>query len=212
MHSTGITCGEKVYSTFIHHDIVFLDVTNDSYSFILANDTAPHASETMHGGAFAEPNDLDASDKCQPEVPKWRDLPEAKASPIRLHDLLRFWIVLLYTSWHFIGRPLAHVIHIGSRKTMSGERHGLMVYATQFDIFDRLSVWLPERADCLFRSFFLINFLKAAGLSADWIFAVHLYPFRAHCWIAVDDHVVGDSAHRVLAFQPILTVNSSGTR
>lgn len=205
----------------IHGDLIVLDINADSYSFLLADEFVPNVSQAIHGtgpgelddalGLIGRNSDL-ADGLSPPTVPQWRDLPEIQPACIVLRDVLRFGFALLYTGWHFVGRPLEHVIRIGSRETTNADRHDVMSYANYLDIFDRLSIWLPERGDCLFRSFFLINFLKAADLSADWVFAVHLYPFRAHCWLAVGDHVVGDSAHRVLAFQPILTVGSGGAR
>ena len=59
---------------------------------------------------------------------------------------------------------------------------------------------------CMFRSFHLLHYLRAKQLDAAWVFGVELYPFRAHCWLACGDRVVGDAAHRLEPYQPILII------
>lgn len=68
----------------------------------------------------------------------------------------------------------------------------------------RLRPWLPREGECLKRAFQLRALLAEHGVVADWIFGVRTWPFAAHCWLQVDDLVVGDRLERVRLYTPIL--------
>ncbi|WP_395943340.1 lasso peptide biosynthesis B2 protein [Brevundimonas sp.] len=69
--------------------------------------------------------------------------------------------------------------------------------------FWRLSPWLPIEGECLVRSAVLMSYLRRAGLSADWVFGVRLWPFSAHCWVQVGDVCLNDDIERLAAYTPI---------
>lgn len=69
--------------------------------------------------------------------------------------------------------------------------------------FWRLSPWLPMEGECLVRSAMLMSYLRRAGLSADWVFGVRLWPFAAHCWVQIDDLCLNDDIERLAAYTPI---------
>ncbi len=64
--------------------------------------------------------------------------------------------------------------------------------------------WAPFSGECLQRSALLIAYLRRCGLRADWVFAVRLWPFSAHCWVQCEDTCLNDEAERLQAFTPIL--------
>ena len=64
--------------------------------------------------------------------------------------------------------------------------------------------WIPFEGECLQRSFLLRHVLARRGIAADWIFGVRTWPFAAHCWLQIDDLVVGDRLERVALYTPIL--------
>jgi len=72
--------------------------------------------------------------------------------------------------------------------------------------FEALRPWLPLEGECLQRSALLLGVLRRLGLSARWVFGVRTWPFRAHCWLQVEDIVLADEAERVAAYHPILVV------
>ena len=78
--------------------------------------------------------------------------------------------------------------------------------ARALDAFNAMLPWMPCEEDCLQRAYMLRHHLHANGLSATWIFGVRTWPFLAHCWVQIDDVVVGDSVERVGGFTPILAV------
>lgn len=66
--------------------------------------------------------------------------------------------------------------------------------------------WIPFEGECLKRSFLLKRFLASRGFAADWVFGVRTWPFAAHCWLQIDDLVVGDRLERVGRFTPIMRI------
>lgn len=68
----------------------------------------------------------------------------------------------------------------------------------------RLRPWLPREGECLKRAFQLRALLARHGVAADWIFGVRTWPFAAHCWLQIDDLVLGDRLERVRLYTPIL--------
>lgn len=70
--------------------------------------------------------------------------------------------------------------------------------------YRRIVPWLPIDGACLFRSHMLRTYLRALGHDAAWVFGVSVWPFRAHCWLQVEDVVLDDEAERLSAYRPIL--------
>ncbi|MBW8302928.1 MAG: lasso peptide biosynthesis B2 protein [Brevundimonas sp.] len=64
--------------------------------------------------------------------------------------------------------------------------------------------WIPFEGECLQRAFLLRRFLARRGIRTDWVFGVRTWPFGAHCWLQLDDQVIGDSLARVTAYTPIM--------
>lgn len=73
-------------------------------------------------------------------------------------------------------------------------------------VYRRLSPWLPIDGRCLFRSEMLRAYLRALGHEVTWVFGVRTWPFRAHCWLQVEDVALDDEAERLAAYQPIMAV------
>lgn len=69
--------------------------------------------------------------------------------------------------------------------------------------FWRIAPWLPQEGECLVRSAMLMSYLRRAGLSADWVFGVRLWPFSAHCWVQIDNVCLNDDVERLAAYTPI---------
>jgi hypothetical protein len=69
-----------------------------------------------------------------------------------------------------------------------------------------ITPWLPIDGACLFRSHMLRAYLARLGHRTDWVFGVRTWPFRAHCWLQVEDVVLDDEAERVAAYSPILVI------
>lgn len=73
--------------------------------------------------------------------------------------------------------------------------------------FRRMSPYFfSSREACRFRSLALIKFLTTADIAADWVFAVRLAPFAAHCWIEWEGHVLNEHLDRTFDYREIMRV------
>lgn len=72
------------------------------------------------------------------------------------------------------------------------------------DQFRRVSPWLPGQRACLQRAALLRRLLRRRGLAADWVFGVRTWPFRAHCWLQLDDVCLTDDPDHLRPYTPIL--------
>lgn len=73
-------------------------------------------------------------------------------------------------------------------------------------VYRRLVPWLPLDGRCFFRSDMLRAYLRALGHEVRFVFGVRTWPFRAHCWLQVEDLALDDEAERLAAYHPILAV------
>ncbi|MCD9007504.1 lasso peptide biosynthesis B2 protein [Luteimonas sp. XNQY3] len=67
-------------------------------------------------------------------------------------------------------------------------------------------LFYTSRDVCFFSSLFLVKYLSQFGVSADWVFAVRLAPFGAHCWVEFDHVVLNEDYDKTFAFKPIMLV------
>ena len=59
---------------------------------------------------------------------------------------------------------------------------------------------------CLFRSLVLARYLTLMGVRPDWVFAVRLAPFEAHCWIEHDGVLLNERTDKAREYRAILAV------
>ena len=133
--------------------------------------------------------------------PVWRDPPPLSA-PIGPRDV--FYFVLAYVSAlaRFPGRTVSTLgREEGPRSLRRGATVPVHVLARRFE---RLSLYLPVRPACLLASYALRRYLRLQGEDADWVIAVQLFPFRAHCWLAVDEALLAERAHLIEDYEPIV--------
>ncbi|MCR5869487.1 MULTISPECIES: lasso peptide biosynthesis B2 protein [unclassified Sphingomonas] len=71
---------------------------------------------------------------------------------------------------------------------------------------ERLALITASLDQCLPRSLALAHHLVDRGHSADLVLAVHLRPFKAHCWVQVGELLVNDRSDTVAPFTPILVL------
>ena len=73
------------------------------------------------------------------------------------------------------------------------------------DFFRRYRVLFYTPKDhCLFDSLCLINFLALFDIFPDWVFAVRMGPFEAHCWVQYKQDIYNDTLAHCGNFAPIL--------
>lgn len=228
----ALTTAAGTFAVRIGDDVVFLNVATDSYSCVLSEVDAGSGSGQFESltadqiaGLVAEGVLTDAvavAEQPYPAVPgasdprRWRDLPEpAGRRPLRVGDWLIFGRAHRSAARLLRGDSLAPALAAATRLAGAPSRERGMRGDTSISTikiacavarFDEMAIWLPRRRECLAHALALMHFLWLSGIATEWIFGVHLYPFRAHCWLASGEHIVGDASHRVLAFATIMTV------
>ena len=63
---------------------------------------------------------------------------------------------------------------------------------------------VPATPVCLIDSLALIDFLLRHGACAELVIGVRMAPFRAHCWVQVENRLLNDTLDHVRPFTPIL--------
>jgi hypothetical protein len=201
-----------LHIAWVEGDAVLLDVVKDAYSCVIAADRArpgrQPAADVLVAlrarGVVGEVPNAASGIRDVPQV-AWRDIAVPTGAGLSGVVAAAFAASLLTASLRFLCFPLTRITAAGLAEN-TGVVGDLMTMARAVEQFERLSIFLPFRPACLFRSLFLRQFLALRGHATSWVFGVQLFPFRAHCWLAVGDAVIGDAAHRVLAYVPILTV------
>lgn len=207
-----------VHAALVAEDLVLLDIAADAY-FCLRGDPAFALALSQDGRRLLGPEnvcaDLVAAGLAEPAgrgafppnlpmrsaprprrsalqdahaTPRWRDAPEALRTLVTVARAYR-------------GRPFAEVIVTAPR--VSPAAAPLLEIVARFH---RWAPYAPTSAKCLLRSFMLRTILRRAGHDPLWVFGVQTWPFRAHCWLQVDDMVLDDTSDRVAGYVPILVV------
>jgi hypothetical protein len=194
------------------NDLIVLDLERDNYLFVLDSergddDSGAKLLPTLAQATLLQSAGLVVAKPGQPMLSvraasrSWQDLAPGSRD-LSAADVSRFCLCLIWAVWMVNRKTLAQLVKV----QVAAGRRDTTALAREVAVFDALLPWLPVRGECLFRALFLRRFLSSAGLGTDWVFGVHLFPFRAHCWLASGDIVVGDAVHRVMAYEPILTI------
>lgn len=204
-----------VHLARVREDIVLLDVPADRYDCLV--DAAAH----IELGAGGELNIDDAAmrqdlvavgiaatapppEPRAPLNPALRDLPiSSRAST---GETLRAGIILAAGSLAFRGKSLSALIAPEpATSSFTGSRDELRM-AALVAAARRARPWIPYEGECLMRSFQLRRLFARHDMPTDWVFGVRTWPFSAHCWLQVDDLVIGDRLDRVSLYTPIMRV------
>lgn len=215
MVSDRLWLATGVHAAALRDDLVLLDIHKDRYvclpgaapGLILGDRGSVTVADLCVRDVLLEEGLLRSEQPLDPRLPTTlplrlghtRDDPGAA-------DLIQAGVVALAAACAFRGRTLAQLI-ADVRRTKTRIRHasgadpGALAAA-----FHSAMPWLPLEGLCLQRSFLLLRLLARRGIAADWVFGVRTWPFVAHCWVQIDDSVVGDRLAHVRAFTPILRV------
>ncbi len=210
----SLALADDVHAVRSSDGIVFLDIARDAYFCVYdprdatSHDGGPISLEAVRSQLLDQGLTIDGRQHAfqaseRPITPLWHEAPAADHRSPRVRDIARFLRALICAAWRFrrlsFAQMLAHAQRGSARVPQS-----TLVLATA--CFERLCLWLPFRVQCLFRSFFLLHFLRCYGLRADWIFGVSLFPFHAHCWLADGDLLLGERIGKVEGFVTIVQI------
>ena len=144
----------------------------------------------------------------EPLLPIWRE-PEVSDDRLEAGDprlFLRAWCAALTS---FFRKPIRSLMmeamHLGQASFQRSAAPAQNLAAG----FERMSLYLPYRASCLLRAYALLHYLSYHGHRADWVIGVQLFPFRAHCWLAIDDMLIGERVHLIEDYVPIFRLRQS---
>lgn len=141
-----------------------------------------------------------------PAAPR-ADLPDAPGRALGARDAADALAAFATLLRHYHGRAFPHLIayaQAGRGRTVADAPSFALVERVQ--AFRRILPWAPFQGVCLYRSFFLMAFLRRRGLDARWVFGVRTWPFEAHCWLQAGDVVLDDTLDHVRPFTPIFAV------
>lgn len=110
----------------------------------------------------------------------------------------------ILTRYH--GRSFPELLAYAARHRQDAPTAAISSLADTVTVFRQLLPWAPFPGVCLYRSFFLLSFLRRYGFDATWVFGVQTWPFEAHCWLQAGDVVLDDRLDHVRPFTPILAV------
>jgi hypothetical protein len=206
---------DHVHFAWTGDDIVALDVERDLYICLVGAAAAirpagPRKVSIDGEAAASALMEAELVQDAPSSTAPWTAItPRSALSPLDAPDSWRglgFLASGLQSSRRFHGRSFGELVATARRlqgddRLADRSRLGSAVAAYRSGL-----PWLPRQGLCLHRSFMLLHYLHARGVRAQWVFGVRTWPFSAHCWIQIDDRVVGDDLHRVLRYTPILVV------
>ncbi|MFA4952353.1 lasso peptide biosynthesis B2 protein [Brevundimonas sp.] len=195
-------------------DIVVLDVAADSYACLVDASTVLRSGPEAGVILASDPDvieDLSQAGWLVDEPSSHRTLiaPSSVLQPLRsTNPALPFGALLngLGSTVRFRKTALPGLIRLVAARNARLKRSDPLAAAQALAAFETVQPWLPFAGDCLQRAFLLHAHLHACGLASDWVFGVRTWPFLAHCWIQIDDVVLGETLERARAFTPILRV------
>ncbi len=178
------------YDLFAQHSVrcgegtVLLDFETDSYL-------------CRYDGAATDQT-KDAQGPCDPA---WQDAPHANAR-LQLRDVGRFLGSYATALLTFRRQPVRALLIEAHQLERSDERQAPAPHIVA-GRFERLSLYLPFRPPCLLHAYALSRYLARYGHATDWVIGVQLFPFRAHCWLAIGDMLLDERAHLIEDYAPI---------
>lgn len=215
MSTPLVSLAADIHLAWVGPDVIALDVAQDRYILLLnaAEALIPAAPGAVRLGDGAARVALEQAgfldDTPQPPRTPMLQARRAIEPPARPEaSLIPWWSSLLdglLATAAFKRRTFVELVATArSRRPRRGARPTDPALA--LEQFYAIYPWLPWEGDCLQRAFLLHQHLHRRGLACRWVFGVRAWPFLAHCWVQIDDVVIGDSLSRVGAFTPIMVV------
>lgn len=125
----------------------------------------------------------------------------------------RIAIFLLSFGWatviKWIDRPSLAVASVKLAKKIGGQKKHVqdadISYA--YDDFCSLRRYLYTAHDrCFYDSMVVSIYMALLGYNSCWVFGAQLYPFRAHCWVKVDETLLTDQLALIVGYTPLFAV------
>lgn len=199
----------------IDQDILVLDVEADRYHCLLNASALCHLDQY---GRIEAPNQDTAEELIAAGWASREPLSVPRSHMIAASRELVLWskpplrhlaaaAIALATADRWLQRKsLGELIGCGANAFLASDPPNAHAVSMRVSAVRQVRPWLPLRGECLQRTFRLRSYLAAGGIATQWIFGVRTWPFSAHCWLQIDDMVVGDRLDRILRYTPIMRV------
>ncbi|MGH8200516.1 MAG: lasso peptide biosynthesis B2 protein [Steroidobacteraceae bacterium] len=137
-------------------------------------------------------------------------LDDQVAGPLNMRatDVHRFFVACLVARWRLrytsIESTVASVA--GLRRREVGTNCVWPAARRLVRIYNALRPLFLQRTKCLFDSLSLIQFLATYNCLPQWVFAIRLEPWAAHCWVQMDKVAFNQDVEDARTYLPIFIV------
>lgn len=146
-------------------------------------------------------------------IPQESDLKEllgyeiGKGPKIHVSHALNFFRALIITKFMLRWASMERIIvRIRGRKRNSSSELNDEKINELVEIYKILKpLFVTVKDNCLFNSFFLIEFLACHRIYPAWYFGVKLNEFSAHCWVQGGNYIYDDTIVHTYTHRPIMT-------
>lgn len=195
--------GHEVHAVRIGDDLVALDLHRHAY-LCLPGLGGQDLVDALAAAGLSVAAASAPSPYAPPPLPR-ADLGIVPATPMTLGGLADAAVATLDIFARYRGAGLPALIDAveRSRPAAAADDAATLALAEQFSRWVTLA---PVPGKCLVRAFMLLRHLHRHGASAQWVFGVRTWPFRAHCWVQLGDKVLDDHHERLVPYSPLLAV------
>lgn len=206
-----VTLAAGLHMVGIRDDVVILDVGADRYSCLVGggNQLTPVGSgavsadddvlqELQSAGLIA--SDPGAPTCRSPVAPRGELIAGEYPGRIKRLDTM---VRTLAATAAFRNQSLSQLIDDAGPRSSRSARVDCRRVSARASAYRTVLPFIPFEGLCLQRAWQLRRILASDGQPVDWVFGVKTWPFFAHCWLQIDDLVIGDRFDRVRSFTPI---------
>lgn len=132
-----------------------------------------------------------------------------RSQHIGVGALWTFLVSCLISRWRLSFTSIEHTVHaIGRRKCLheGGNTFDVNEARRLVCLYNRLRPLAPHDYVCLFDSLSLLEFLARNDCYPNWLFAVQLEPWAAHCWVQYGTIAFNEDAALARTYLPLMVI------
>jgi hypothetical protein len=130
-------------------------------------------------------------------------------SSVHAHHVGNFLASCATAKWRLARSSIESIVRTveqRKRQRVNGNLVDLRKARNLVRVYNKMRPLLPLDARCLFDSLSLLNFLAKYGCFPNWIFAVQLHPWEAHCWVQYGTVAFNQSPDDARTYLPLMSV------
>lgn len=204
--------------------VVFLDLRQDDYTLVSGEDAAAlrglsssdppprdALKNLLDGGLLTRDRSVGRAVTPTVDKPASESLFDSENRPAVRVSAARVWNFFMASTlaaaqlrWNRLERTITRVQRRKARHAATlidiGKARELVA------VFERLRSFFPRRYLCLYDSLALVEFLARHGVFPDWMFAIKLEPWGAHCWVQAAGFIFNEDAEEAAGYTPVMVV------